>query len=70
MWAQVACEALRSGHVIELRYDGYTRMVEVHAGPGLRGAKVRRTRSEQMPFPVCRRKRPMVDVAGTSHLCH
>ena len=31
MWVQVACEALRSGHVLELRYDGYARMVEVHA---------------------------------------
>jgi hypothetical protein len=31
MWVQVACEALRSGHVLELRYDGYVRMVEVHA---------------------------------------
>ena len=31
MWAQVACEALRSGHVLELQYDGYSRSVEVHA---------------------------------------
>ena len=31
MWVQVACEALRSGHVLELRYDGYSRSVEVHA---------------------------------------
>ena len=31
IWVQVACEALRSGQVLELRYDGYTRMVEVHA---------------------------------------
>lgn len=31
MWVQVACEALRSGHVLEVRYDGYARMVEVHA---------------------------------------
>jgi hypothetical protein len=30
MWAQTACEALRSGHVLELRYDGYSRFVEVH----------------------------------------
>ena len=31
MHVQVACEALRSGHVLELRYDGYSRLVEVHA---------------------------------------
>jgi hypothetical protein len=31
MWTQVACDALRSGHVLQLRYDGYTREVEVHA---------------------------------------
>lgn len=26
-----ACEALRSGKRLELRYDGFTRVVEVHA---------------------------------------
>ena len=31
MWTQTACAALRSGHVLQLRYDGYTRDVEVHA---------------------------------------
>src|SRR5882757_275924 len=31
MWTQVACDALRSGHVLELRYGGYSRSVEVHA---------------------------------------
>ena len=31
MWTQTACAALRSGHVLQLRYDGYTREVEVHA---------------------------------------
>ena len=31
MWVQVACEALRSGHVLELTYVGYSRSVEVHA---------------------------------------
>ena len=31
MSVQVACDALRSGHVLELRYDGYSRLVEVHA---------------------------------------
>lgn len=31
MWVQVACEALRSGHVLELQYDGFVRSVEVHA---------------------------------------
>ena len=30
MLIQIACEALRSGHILELRYDGYCRMVEVH----------------------------------------
>ena len=30
MLIQTACEALRSGHILELRYDGYCRMVEVH----------------------------------------
>lgn len=31
MWTQTACEALRSGHVLQVQYDGYTRDVEVHA---------------------------------------
>ena len=31
MWAQQAVDALRKGVVLELRYDGYTRHVEVHA---------------------------------------
>ena len=31
MLTQTACAALRSGHVLQLRYDGYTRDVEVHA---------------------------------------
>ncbi len=31
MWSQIACDALKSGHVLQLRYDGYTRDVEVHA---------------------------------------
>lgn len=31
MWAQQACEALQKGLVLELRYDGYVRHVEVHA---------------------------------------
>jgi hypothetical protein len=31
MLVQTACEALRSGHVLELQYDGYVRLVEVHA---------------------------------------
>jgi hypothetical protein len=31
MWTQTACEALRSGHVLQLDYEGYTRDVEVHA---------------------------------------
>jgi hypothetical protein len=30
MLTQTACEALRSGHLLELQYDGYSRMVEVH----------------------------------------
>jgi hypothetical protein len=31
MWASIACKALESGRVLELRYDGYFRRVEVHA---------------------------------------
>jgi hypothetical protein len=31
MLVQTACEALRSGHVLELQYEGYSRLVEVHA---------------------------------------
>lgn len=31
MWADIACEALKAGKVLELRYDGYSRSVEVHA---------------------------------------
>jgi len=31
MLVQTACEALRSGHVLELQYDGTSRLVEVHA---------------------------------------
>jgi len=30
MWARVACEALRNGKCLEPRYDGFTRVVEVH----------------------------------------
>lgn len=31
MWVETACEALREGRLLELRYDGYSRCVEVHA---------------------------------------
>jgi hypothetical protein len=31
MWASIACDALNSGLVLELSYDGYFRCVEVHA---------------------------------------
>ena len=31
MWTAQACEALRAGLALELRYDGYHRLVEVHA---------------------------------------
>lgn len=31
MWWHVACEALQKGCCLELRYDGYSRIVEVHA---------------------------------------
>lgn len=30
MWASVACDALRQGKCLELRYDGWSRVVEVH----------------------------------------
>lgn len=31
MWIDTACEALRQKKVLELRYDGFSRCVEVHA---------------------------------------
>lgn len=31
MWTETACEALRRAKVLELRYDGFSRCVEVHA---------------------------------------
>ena len=31
MLTDTACQALRQGKVLELRYDGYSRCVEVHA---------------------------------------
>ncbi len=31
MWASIACTALRSRKVLGLRYNGFVRMVEVHA---------------------------------------
>lgn len=31
MLVQTACEALRSGHILKLEYDGYSRLAEVHA---------------------------------------
>jgi hypothetical protein len=31
MFANEACEALKAGRCLELKYDGYTRVVEVHA---------------------------------------
>ena len=30
MWAHVACQALRNGKRLQLSYDGFTRVVEVH----------------------------------------
>lgn len=30
LWRNVACDALRSGKRLELRYDGFFRVVEVH----------------------------------------
>ena len=31
MWIDTACRALADGKCLELRYDGYSRIVEVHA---------------------------------------
>jgi hypothetical protein len=31
MWIETACEALRQKKVLELRYDGFSRCLEVHA---------------------------------------
>ena len=31
MYTQAACAALKSGHCLEIRYDGFIRIVEVHA---------------------------------------
>jgi hypothetical protein len=31
MYAETACDALRAGKRLELRYDGFSRVVEVHA---------------------------------------
>ena len=31
MWLETACAALRAGKCLELRYDGFSRIVEVHA---------------------------------------
>jgi hypothetical protein len=31
MWKSVACDALRQGKCLQLSYDGYVRVVEVHA---------------------------------------
>ncbi|RWM70819.1 MAG: hypothetical protein EOR81_32305 [Mesorhizobium sp.] len=31
MWGSEACESLRQGKCLELRYDGFNRVVEVHA---------------------------------------
>lgn len=31
MWSDIACAALNAGKVLELRYDGFSRCVEVHA---------------------------------------
>lgn len=31
MWGNIACDALRQGKCLQLSYDGFTRLVEVHA---------------------------------------
>lgn len=31
MWYSTACQAIREGKRLEIRYDGFTRVVEVHA---------------------------------------
>lgn len=30
MWTDLACRAVRDGKILELRYDGFSRWVEVH----------------------------------------
>jgi hypothetical protein len=51
MWWHVACDALTSGRCLEIRYDGHSRIVEVHtvgtssAGrPVMRGWQVTSTK--------------------------
>ncbi len=43
MWISVACEALNSRKRLELDYDGFTRVVEVHAaGTSRKGDQIMR----------------------------
>lgn len=43
MWMATACNALQQGKRLELRYDGYTRVLEVHAvGTTRKGHEVMR----------------------------
>jgi hypothetical protein len=43
MWLHVACEAVEKGCCLELQYDGYSRIVEVHvAGTNREGSALLR----------------------------
>lgn len=73
MFVQTACEALRSGHVLELQYDGYVRLVEVHAvgfagedSPIMRAWQIRGGADNKAASPEAVSARQMSRCPGTS----